>query len=147
MREDQSNYQASVDQASVPPARRLLAFLLSAALMSALACILVSRQTTFDYKVWYANEQPETVDDPRAGMVDDLIKHRLEIGMPRRQTRALLGAPDASTQSIAGPDDHPVVNNTDAYSLGFIGKAKDISTLELHYSEAGRLLRVEVTRR
>ena len=129
------------------PARQIVAYLLSAALMLALACILVSRRTSFDHKVWYANERPESADDPRAGMTDDLIKHRLEIGMPRTQTRALLGNPDASAQSTDGPDGRAVMNDTDAYSLGFIGKAKDISTLELHYSEAGKLTKAEVVKR
>ena len=148
MREPKMHESASKYQASVPPARQLSAlFLLPVVLLSIYAYSLTKRHTGFDHTVWYANEQPETADDPRAGMVDDLIMHRLKIGMPRPQARALLGNPDASAQSMAGPEERPVVNDTDAYSLGFIGKAKDISTLEVRYDEAGKLIRVAVVRR
>lgn len=110
------------------------------------AYILAERRTHFNHAVWYANTLPESFDCPRALMANDLIRNQLKRGMPRSQARTLLGRPDASSQVRWTPTGF-VTSHADAYSLGFIGKAKDISTLELHYSDDGQLVSAKVVKR
>ena len=110
------------------------------------AYLLAERKNRFNHAVWYANTLPESPDCPRALMTNDLIRNQLKVGMPRSQARTLLGNPDASSQVLGTPDGF-VINPTDAYSLGFVGKAKDISTLELRYSDAGHLVSAKVVKR
>jgi hypothetical protein len=132
---------------SFPLSRWLPRVLLLAALVSLVVALLMGRPTHFNHAVWYANTDPETFDAPRSRMTSDLIRNHLKIGMPRSESRTLLGPPDASAQVTAGPEGRFTMSDTDSYSLGFIGHAKDITTLDLHYSEKGALVKVNIVRR
>ncbi len=121
--------------------------LLLVVLVSLLVAAWIGRPARFNRAVWYANAEPESLNAPRFRMTNDLIKNQIKIEMPRSQSRALLGAPDASSQITFDTHGQVIVNDTDAYSLGFVGDAKDISTLELHFDAAGRLTSVKVARR
>lgn len=121
--------------------------MLLAALVSLVVALFIGRPTRFSHAVWYANSEPETFDAPRSRMTSDLIRNHLKLGMPRSQSRILLGPPDALAQVTVGPNGQFITSDTDSYSLGFIGHAKDITTPELHYSEKGELVKVNVVRR
>ncbi len=120
---------------------------LLAVLVALLVGVWLGRPARFDPAVWYANSEPESFSTQRFRMTQDLIKNHLTVGMPRTQSRNLLGVPDASSQITFDAYGHPVVNDTDAYSLGFVGNAKDITTLELRYSHSGVLLKAEIVER
>lgn len=141
------NNKAAHSLPNSPLWRWLPRILLLAALVSLLVALFIGRPTRFSHAIWYANSEPETFDTPRSRMTSDLIRNHLKIGMPRSQSRTLLGPPDASAQVTAGPNGQFISSDTDSYSLGFIGHAKDITTLELHYSEKGNLVKVNIVKR
>ena len=60
----------------------------------------------FDRDIWLAH-RTDQVNNPRLGMVDELIHHRLKRGMPAREVVALLGEPDHKETNLA-PDEYDI---------------------------------------
>ena len=52
-----------------------------------------NRSSSFEQKVWLDNPEMTDTDNPRAHMVDDLMKNQLKLGMTRAAVLDLLGKP------------------------------------------------------
>lgn len=61
--------------------------------ISSILLLSCSNSASFDQKVWLQNPRMEDTRNPRAHMVQDVIKHHLKAGMLREEVIALLGLP------------------------------------------------------
>lgn len=95
----------------------------------------VFRTSSFDATEW-KSLKVGTADSScyRGGMVRDIQRNVLRVGLTREEVEQLLGAPDASRDSIH------------EYVLGMCsGWRIDFDTLDVRFDSTGRLLTTQVT--
>lgn len=77
----------------------------------------------FDQKVWLENAGNETKNNPRAGMISELIDTVLKKGMSKDEVTALLGPPDSNRDQL------------ELYDIGRSPWGIDLEYLAIDYDE------------
>ena len=82
--------------------RAVVAFIvLSACATIATVVAVPSNRRAFSQELWKEardTSSPSNTENPRASMVDDLLKNHLKVGMTKEQVLALLGPPEQDRQ-------------------------------------------------
>jgi len=115
--------------------RRLRIGAVAAALL-ALASVVAVRAYSpggFDAARWQAQRGSEARDNPRAGMLGDVMR-LLKPSMTREAVRALLGAPESERDGRW------------SYDLGASPYGVDYEYLVIEFDDAGRLVRAQFMR-
>ena len=86
----------------------------------------------FNRSAWVAMDHDMNPDNPRGEMYTDLVEKHLNKGMHISQVKVLLGEPDFESEE-----------SSLRYNLGmWSGMRMDYDSLNLEFSEKGRLLKV-----
>ncbi|MGC4043266.1 MAG: hypothetical protein QM758_05635 [Armatimonas sp.] len=86
----------------------------------------------FDAHQWQAEFHSDAMEISRLRMAEDLKTRFLHAGMPRAQTRKLLGKPDAASEFDRA-------NHRDVYNLGYAQMGFDPNELVLQFDTQGHL--------
>lgn len=104
------------------------------ALLAAVGTYLVvaSRAGGFDAELWQAQRGSNERRNPRAGMVGDLLREHLRVGMSRAEVLRLLGEPDYRDRL------------SDVYELGVSPVGVDDEYLVVDYDDTGRVKHLSI---